>query len=386
MTPPSEPSISPSDDPIRHGMTRALELARLAIGRVEPNPMVGCVITDGSTILAEGYHQQFGHAHAEINALRQAHERGINLRDKTLIVTLEPCSHHGKTPPCADAVIASGIRRVVIAMQDPFDQVAGRGIAKLCEAGIDVEVGLMQAQARELNCAWLKRLETGLPWVTLKWAQTLDGRIATRTGDSQWISGDASRHRVHQLRAISDAIMVGAATAATDDPSLTARDVEVRREARKVVIDPTLRLTDRAKIMNEPTRVTLAISEQAASDPDTADRKREFQQRGVEIVVLPLNETGSLRLLPLLKHLVDKHDATRILVEGGGILHGHLLQQQLADELLVFVAPKLLGDPEARPSLAGTVVDVMDHAQRLNLLDIERIGDDVMLGYRVGQR
>lgn len=364
-------------------MTRALQLAGQAIGCVEPNPMVGCVIIDGHTIVAEGYHQRFGQAHAEVNALKQAHERGIHLHDKTMIVTLEPCSHHGKTPPCADAVIAAGIPRVIVAMQDPFEKVAGRGIATMREAGLTVEVGLMEEQARHLNRAWLKRVETGLPFVTLKWAQTLEGRIATRTGDSQWISGDASRQRVHELRAISDAILIGGRTASTDDPRLTARDVTVYRQARKVVIDPKLRLPFAAKLLVDPAQVTLAIADQALQNTTVAKRKQTLEQQGVEILVLPSEETGVLQLRPLFVHLAEHHEATRVLVEGGGVLHSHLLEQQLADELLVFIGPKLLGDERARPAVTGAAVERMVEAQPLKLMEVECLEDDVMLRYRV---
>lgn len=365
-------------------MSRALQLASNGLGYVEPNPMVGCVISDGKAIVAEGFHERYGEAHAEVNALAQAKQRGIDLSDKTMFVTLEPCAHHGKTPPCVDAVVAAGVRRVVVAMQDPFEAVAGRGLVKMRQAGIEVKVGLLEDEARDMNRAWLHRLKTGLPWVTLKWAQTLDGRIATRTGHSQWISGEHARQRVHRMRAISDAILVGAATARADDPMLTARDVEVRRIARKVVVDPQLRLSEKAKLLCDPSAVTMAISSQAAEQPEVAERQRRLAERGVEVLTLPVGADGTMLLRPLFEHLSEHHDAMRILVEGGGVLHGHLLRQKLANELCVFVSPKVLGDADARPALSGGAVELMDQADLLELREVERVGDDVMLRYRVG--
>ena len=217
-------------------MLRALELARRGEGIVEPNPMVGCVVVQGEEIVGEGWHQRFGGPHAEIEALRAA---GAKATGATLYVTLEPCCHHGQTPPCSDAVIQAGIGRVVAAMRDPFPKVAGGGIQQLMSAGIDVEVGLHEQEARELNAPYLKLLATGRPWVIAKWAMTLDGKLATKTGDSKWISGEASRRVVHELRGRVDAIVVGRRTAALDDPLLTARleKGSPPRIATRIVLD-----------------------------------------------------------------------------------------------------------------------------------------------------
>lgn len=220
-------------------MRRALELARQGEGYVEPNPMVGAVIVDDYLqCLGEGFHRQFGGPHAEVNALREA---GARAQGATLYVTLEPCNHHGKTPPCVDAVLQAGLRRVVVGMPDPFAKVNGAGIARLREHGVAVEVGLLEAEVRRLNAPFRKLVETGIPWVHAKWAMTLDGKIAARTGHSQWISGAASRAVVHRLRGRMDAIVIGIGTALADDPLLTARPAGPR-VATRVVLDSTARL------------------------------------------------------------------------------------------------------------------------------------------------
>lgn len=380
------PANSPACDFSEHDrlcMARALQLAAQGEGRVEPNPMVGCVITDGQRIVAEGWHQRFGEPHAEVNALRACRDAGVDPAGLTLIVTLEPCSHHGKTPPCADAILAAKIGRVVTAMVDPYEAVAGRGVAKLREAGVRVDVGLMQQQAQRLNAPWLKRIRTGLPYVTLKWAQTLDGRIATRIGHSQWISGPAARQRVHELRGRVDAILVGVGTVTADDPQLTARDVEVRRVARRVVVDPTLRLPIEAKLLNDAgPQVTIATKFEPPSDARCA-KELALSERGVEVVELPANADGSLQLRPLLRHLSEHHQATNVLVEGGGVLHGHLLRQGLADRLMTFIAPKLLADADARAAMTGGAIEQMSDAVQLHLTTLEQVGEDILAIYDI---
>src|SRR5436309_2908852 len=214
------------------GMHRALELAERGRGFVEPNPLVGAVLVRDGQVVGEGWHQRYGQAHAEVNALSAAGEAA---RGATLYVTLEPCCHHGKTPPCTDAVLKAGVARVVVAMADPFPKVSGGGLAILRAAGVEVHVGLCEPEARELNAPYLKLLRTGRPWVHAKWAMTLDGKIATRTGDSKWISGEESRRRVHELRGRMDAILVGRGTVVADDPLLTARPAGPRVAARVVV-------------------------------------------------------------------------------------------------------------------------------------------------------
>lgn len=359
-------------------MRRALELAERGRGWVEPNPMVGAVVVRPATgeIVGEGWHRRLGGPHAEVEALADCRARGVDTAGLTMVVTLEPCSHHGKTPPCADALIGAKIARVVAAMSDPCEKVAGRGFERLRAAGVGVEVGVCEARARRLNEPFLKRVTTGLPWVTVKWAQTLDGKIATRTGDSRWISGEASRRRVHELRARADAVMAGIGTVLADDPRLTARDVEVRRVARRVVLDPRLRLTGDEKVFDGGGPVTVAYEDREGA----LSRKR---LEGAELV--PLREWCGHRLdlRPLLRHLADRHAATHVLVEGGAGLTGSLLEQGLVDQVLAFVAPRVMGDVEALDPASGSPCASIADAPRLELRTMERVGEDVMLDYRV---
>ena len=337
---------------ISMGMRRALALAERGRGLAEPNPMVGSVLIQAGEIVAEGWTQPYGGPHAEAQMLTDAATRGVSTRGGTVCVTLEPCSHHGKTPPCADALVAAGVSRVVVAMVDPYHKVAGRGIERLRAAGIAVDVGIMEGEARRLNEAFLKRVTTGLPWVIVKWAQTLDGKTATVTGHSQWISNETSRARVHQIRGRMDAIMVGVGTAIADDPQLTARPpdtADVKRIARRLVVDRSGRLPANAKMLHDG---------------------------GPPVSVL----AGNLR--DELRKLADD-GVTNILVEGGATLVGAMLQDNLVDQLLVFTAPKLVGDAAAWPAVQGLPCATMDDALPLELVEVERLGDDVLLDYRV---
>lgn len=369
-------------------MWQALALAERSRGYAEPNPLVGCVLVKQGREIGRGHTAPFGGPHAEQAALADSRERGEDTAGATAYVTLEPCSHFGKTPPCADALIEAHIACAVVAMGDPFERVAGKGLAKLREAGVEVVTGVCEAKAREVNAPYLKRITTGLPWVTIKWAATLDGKIATHSGDSRWISSATSRKRVHEWRARADAILVGVGTALADDPQLTARDVEVRRVARRVVLDPELRLPPQARLTlgSEPgdPPVTLAIDEHLVDGP--GKRLDAYRDHGIEIVPLPQLPDHHLDLAPLLRHLVAAHDATNILVEGGAGLTGSLLKQNLADQLLVFIAPKLLGDANALGAVTGLTADTIDNATPLNLHHVERIEDDVLLDYRIAAK
>src|SRR5689334_21391981 len=273
---PSDPS---------HFMLRALELARRGQGFVEPNPMVGCVIVQGEEIVGEGWHQQFGGPHAEVHALTAAGDRA---KGATMYVSLEPCCHHGKTPPCCDAVIAAGLKRVVVAMRDPFPQVAGGGLKRLATAGIDVELGLAEAEAQSLNAPYLKLLSTGRPWIIAKWAMTLDGKIATRSGYSKWISGDASRRVAHQLRGRVDAIMVGRKTAQLDDPLLTARFDDGKsatsspaRVATRIVLDSMAGLPSFSQLVRTASQYPTLI----AAGPEAPEKElRRIAAAGCEVL------------------------------------------------------------------------------------------------------
>src|SRR5262245_15622465 len=259
-------------------MARALELASRGEGYVEPNPMVGCVVVQGGEVVGEGWHQKFGGPHAEVEALRVA---GARARGATMYVTLEPCCHHGKTPPCTEAIIAAGIARVVCAQRDPFEQVAGQGIEALKAAGIDVDVGTLEAEAKRLNAPYLKLVTTGRPWIIAKWAMTLDGKIATRAGDSRWISGEASREIVHGLRGRMDGVMVGRGTAQRDDPLLTARPPGPRT-ATRIVVDSRASLSLESQLIRSVGDAPVLVTVGSDAPQENIDR---LTAAGCEVVV-----------------------------------------------------------------------------------------------------
>lgn len=364
-------------------MQRALAVAARGQGSVEPNPLVGAVIVQGDQIVGEGWHQRFGGPHAEIEALRAAGERA---RGSTLYVTLEPCCHHGKTPPCTEAIISAGIRRVVAAMQDPFPQVSGGGIRQMQSAGIDVQVGLHEQPVRELNAPYLKLVTSGRPWIIAKWAMTLDGRIATRGGYSKWISGEASREVVHRLRGRMDAILVGRRTAQIDDPLLTARPQPatdefgpvVRRVATRVVCDSLARLSSHCQLVKTAAKTPTIV----ACGPDAPEKEmRRLADCGVE--VLPFTAATQFeRTLQLLDEL-GRRQMTNVLVEGGSQLLGTLLDARQIDEVHVFLAPKLVGGEQATSPIGGAGVDQLAKAIAISKLACERLGDDVYLHGRV---
>ena len=326
-------------------MTRALELAARGEGHVEPNPMVGCVIVRDGVCIGEGWHQRFGGPHAEVEALRSVEG---STAGATMYVTLEPCCHTGKTPPCTEAIIAAGIERVVVAQVDPFPSVVGQGIQKLRDHGMHVEVGLLESAAQQLNAPFRKLVLQHTPWVIAKWAMTLDGKLASRTGHSQWISNAASRQRVHDLRRRVDAIMVGRGTTQADDPLLTARPPG-HRQVTRIVLDSTARLSPDSRLVKSCREqpVLVAISPAAASQ-----RRIRLEEMGCELFLTP-GRTPAERLVGLLAEL-GKRRMTNVLVEGGGELLGGLWDLDLIDEVHVFVAPKLVGGREAISPLLGT--------------------------------
>ncbi len=353
-----------------NSMARAIQLAERGRGYVEPNPLVGAVLVRDGAIVGEGWHERFGQAHAEVNALNQAGELA---RGATLYVTLEPCCHFGKTPPCTEAVIRAGVRRVVAAMLDPFPQVGGQGASRLREAGITVEVGLGEAwerSARQLNAPYLKRLRAGRPWVHAKWAMTLDGKIATRTGQSKWITGETPRAHVHKLRGRMDAILVGRGTLIADDPLLTARPPGPRTPAR-VVISATGNLPDSSKLLatigDAPVLVFTA----------NADRLIGWQLGGAEVIALPATTEGLDVGLALDE--LGRRGMTNVLVEGGGGLIGSFLDAGEIDEVHAFVAPQLFGGASAPSPVAGRGFGTVAEALRLQESTVEQIGDDVLI-------
>jgi diaminohydroxyphosphoribosylaminopyrimidine deaminase/5-amino-6-(5-phosphoribosylamino)uracil reductase len=353
---------------------RALELAARGRGWVEPNPMVGCVVVVGAEVIGEGWHRKFGEAHAEVEALRIAGRRAAGA---TMYVTLEPCCHQGKTPPCTRAIIEAGVGRVVVAQPDPFPEVAGKGIAELVAAGIEVEVGLLEAEARRLNAPYLKLLATGRPWVLAKWAMTADGKIATRTGASRWISGEKSRRIVHALRGRVDAIIVGRETAQRDDPLLTARPPGPRT-ALRVVVDTRASLSSESQLARTAAEVPVLVAVGPAA-PE-AERKR-LAQAGCEVFVCRA-ESHAARLDELLAEF-GRRRMTNVLVEGGARLLGSLLDAGQIDEVHVFIAPKLIGGASATSPIGGEGIGEMSEALSLKHLEVEQVGSDVYLHGRV---
>jgi diaminohydroxyphosphoribosylaminopyrimidine deaminase / 5-amino-6-(5-phosphoribosylamino)uracil reductase len=357
----------------RWHIRRALELAARGQGLVEPNPMVGCVIARGAEIIGEGWHRRFGQAHAEIEALQIAGERAAGA---TLYVTLEPCCHHGKTPPCTRAVLASGVARVVIASRDPFPQVQGGGIAALQAAGLTVEVGLLEAEAQRLNAPYLKLLETGRPWIIAKWAMTLDGKIATHSGESRWISNPQSREVVHQLRGRVDAVIIGRGTAELDDPLLTARPPGPRA-AMRVVLDTKASLGGNTQLVRTANESPLLVA--VGLESLSADRSR-LQDAGCEVFVCS-GETQAERLGALLAEL-GRRRLTNVLVEGGGRVLGSLLDMREIDEVHVFIAPRLVGGASAATPVAGHGIAEMAASLQLETPHVRQLGDDTYITAR----
>ncbi len=367
-------------------MKRALRLARRGEGYVEPNPMVGCVIVQSGRVVGEGWHRRFGGAHAEVEALRQA---GAKARGATVYVTLEPCDHEGKTPPCAKALIAAGVKRVVAACIDP-NRVSTGGVKRLRAAGIDVEVGLCEPQGRDLIAPFTKRTTTGLPYVIAKWAQTLDGAIATHTGDSQWISGPESRRLVHRWRGRVDAVMVGIGTASADDPQLTARDAPARRVARRVIVDPSLRLPEPCRLLDTLDQAPLTVATTAAAIRQARAKASRLRERGVELFELKgrCDRDGLLGLEPLMRHLASEHDVTNVLAEGGAGLTAALFRQGLADEAAIFLAGRLLVDGGGLPPLrlpkSARHTPAISDGIPLHIRKLRRIGPDVLIRAGLG--
>jgi diaminohydroxyphosphoribosylaminopyrimidine deaminase / 5-amino-6-(5-phosphoribosylamino)uracil reductase len=369
---------------------RMLDLAaRAAVrarGYVEPNPLVGCVITQpadggvGERVIGIGHHRFFGGPHAEVDAIGACIAAQESTRGATAYVTLEPCAHFGKQPPCVDAIRSAGIARVVCARRDPNNVAAG-GAEKLQAAGIVVEFTSASVEALALGGPFVKRATTGLPWVIAKWAQTIDGRVGTRAGESKWISNEQSRSQVHRLRARVDAIVTGIGTVLADDPALTARDGWKRRKtARRVVIDPDLETPDSSQILRTVSEAPVTI---VVSDETLIGKAQDVSVlvgRGVEIVAL--GSGGEVDVAAVLRHLAEVHDASNVLIESGPGLLGRMLEADLVDQAMVFIAPILMGDDQARPAARGRVVERLDQALRLELWRVKRYGDDVMMDYR----
>ena len=340
-------------------MRYALELAKQGQGYVEPNPMVGCVVVRGGECVGAGYHQRFGGPHAEVRAFENC---GAELFEgSTVYVTLEPCSHYGKTPPCVELLLKHRPSRVVVAMSDPFEQVSGAGIRRLREAQIETVVGVLEDQARALNAPYLKRIRTGLPWVIAKWAMTLDGAMATVSGDSKWISGEESRRQVHRLRGRVDAILVGSDTVLADDPMLTARlepaDGEVLRRATRVVLDRRLRIPLSSGLVQTAREVPVKVVTLVplANDMQGLKKLEELTKLGVVVERLDrsLGEDSKGFLTGALA-LIAKQGGTNVLLEGGARVFGGFFEAGLVDQVECYVAPKVLGGLGRRTPVEGS--------------------------------
>jgi diaminohydroxyphosphoribosylaminopyrimidine deaminase/5-amino-6-(5-phosphoribosylamino)uracil reductase len=373
-----DPREKCSDPPMavrRRLMRRAIALSRRGEGWVEPNPMVGCVIARGERIIGEGYHRRFGRPHAEVEALTACTE---NPRGATAYVSLEPCRHHGKTPPCTEALIRAGIARVVIAALDPLTEVSGGGRRQLRAAGIAVDMGLCAAEAADVLAPFLVRVQLRRPYVIAKWAQSLDGKLATRTGHSRWISCEASRNRVHRLRARVDAVLIGANTALVDNPLLTARGVRVKRQALRVVLDDKLCLPEKCQLVTSAgEHPTLIFSATARARSPKANR---LIRKGLEIIPCRTRK-GGLSLRACLSELY-RRDVTNLLVEGGAAVLTSFLRDRLVDEAYVFVAPKIIGGHEAPAVCANAGATRVAQALSPQKVTTRQSGDDMLCHLR----
>jgi len=347
-------------------MARALRLAELGLYSSTPNPRVGCVIVKDGVVVGEGWHRRAGEAHAEIHALQAA---GDQARGATAYVTLEPCSHHGRTPPCADAMIAAGVSRVVAAMQDPNPQVSGRGLALLRNAGIVTDCGVLGSEAQELNIGFVSRMTRGRPWLRLKLATSLDGKTALENGASQWITGPEARQDGHRFRARACAILSGIGTVRDDDPLLNVRGVETERQPLKVVLDSRLELPLNAKLL-EGGGVLVACA------IDDAARSAALRQRGAEVLCLP-NPEGKVDLPELMMEL-GRRGINEVHVEGGSRLNGALLVAGLVDEFLIYLAPCLIGHSARGLFNIPALESLADKAQ-LSIRDLRMLGSDVRI-------
>ena len=367
--------------PPRDYMEYALSLARLAIGYTSPNPAVGAVVIKDGLAIGMGYTQPAGLEHAEVMALHQAGDRA---KGASMYVTLEPCCYFGRTPPCTQAIIDAGILDVHIALLDPNPLVSGRGVAELNKAGIKTDVGTYQQEAYEINEAYIKHITTGLPFIIAKFAMSLDGKIATKTGDAKWITNDEARRHVHTLRHTVDAIMVGVNTVVVDNPRLTARGCggkggTGKMQPMRLVVDSKGRVPLGARIFEPPGGVLLAVLE-----PFDTDKRREFEKAGAE--VLELSGKGDMVDIEELLKVLGRRGIVSILVEGGGELFGSLFDYNLVDKVLAFISPIIIGGDEAKSAVGGDGVDVVAEALRLRQVNIKSFGDDILLSGYVEKR
>jgi len=355
-------------------MRRALDLAERGMYSTHPNPRVGCVIVQGQRIVGEGWHRKWGEPHAEPIALAAA---GDAAKGATVYVTLEPHSYHGRTPPCTDALIRAGVKRVICGAMETNPQVAGRGLEQLRAAGLDAEYGLLEAEARALNKGFDHRMRTGKPRVVVKIAASIDGRIALATGESRWITGEAARADVQRLRAQSSAVLTGIETVIADDPQLTVRDPTLDLAGRvpmRVVLDSTLRMSASARMLSEPGETLIFTSKRA-----DAQRATALESAGAKVLRVDESSVGRLDWASVLTQLGERM-CNDVLVEAGPTIAGDLLAASVIDELIVYIAPKVLG-PRAKPMIAINELTSLSDAPRFECITTERIGDDVKLTF-----
>ena len=352
-------------------MRRALDLAERGLYTTTPNPRVGALVVKDNRILGEGWHQVAGEAHAEVAAIRAAKEKaGADaVKGSTIYVTLEPCSHQGRTPPCGDLLIAEGITRVVAAMEDPNPKVAGQGFARLRAAGVDVRVGLLEADARELNIGFISRMTRGLPWVRLKVAASLDGKTALANGQSQWITGAEARKDGHAYRARSCAILTGIGTVQEDNPQLNVRDVVTSRQPLKIIVDSNLQIPLDAKILQEGRVLIVCAAEHENS-------RKALVDKGFEVTCLP-NQEGKVDLPALMKELA-KRDLNEIHIESGFKLNGSMLREECVDEILIYFAASIIGHTGQGMFNLPELTD-LEQRRKLRIHRVNQLGPDLRL-------
>lgn len=351
-------------------MARALQLAQRGLNTTTPNPRVGCVVARDGEVVGEGWHERAGEPHAEVHALRAAGERAAGA---TVYVNLEPCNHHGRTPPCAEALVQAHVARVVAAMQDPNPKVAGSGLARLRAAGIQTASGLLETEARELNAGFISRMVRGRPWVRIKSAASLDGRTALDNGVSQWITGPLARRDGHRWRARACAVMAGIGTLQADNPRLTVREVEAKRQPMRIVVDRNLEMSPDARVLEGGNVLVFCAREER-------DRSARLRAAGAEVVALP--DPGGKVDLPAMMRELGRRELNELHVESGNRLNGALLRAGVVDELLIYLAPQLLGDAARGMFDLGVLVG-LEQRVALNFRDIRRIGPDLRIVARV---
>lgn len=350
-------------------MSLALELAERAQGQTGINPVVGCVIIKDGVLVGLGTHLERGTPHAEVHALQMA---GAKAAGSTVYVTLEPCSHYGKTPPCSERLVAEGVKRVVVAAEDPNPIVAGQGIEMLRAAGIQVDIGILKERSCKLNEHFMKFITTGLPYVTLKTASTLDGKIASKTGDSKWISNEAARERVHTLRHRHQGIMVGVSTVIADDPQLTTRLPVEGLNPIRIVVDSKLRIPLESKMLRDGASQTLILT----TEQGGTEKREDLRKMGIEVITCGEGPRVDLKLA---MKLLGEKEIGSILLEGGGTLNGSMLEERLVDRVILFMAPKIVGGLGAPSSFTFSGVEQMSEAVTLKGLEIEQLDDNLCI-------